>query len=457
MLNPRNACRNKKWGQDLIAFTTLLLSLLSVLGQDQAGTVEMLVKPGFNSTGSFAVARNGEIWLPTRDFGTGGVVRLRADGTVAGRIRLDINGSNSHILALTDSNFLVTGGFRGSDERLIRLAEDGTQLNQIQPNGQIWNMLQQPDGKVLLVGEFTSVAGTPINRIARINPDLSFDPSFNPGIGIVTGQFPRIESVSIQNQTNILIGGYFSYYGFLPRRYLARSLPNGTLDIRFDPGTILPESLLIFPDSPLIPFVTVAGPLLYVAIGASSGEFPEYHLFRLDSEGKPDPSFNYPYPGEPYALKTQPDGKIIITGFSIHYDPAKPPAAIVRFLENGNVDSSFLPFGTDITSGYGLNMEILPSGKVIVAGPQFVVRLSGDPVAGASKFGMNCALNKTDLTLNTCGEVPPNSRVIIEFSEDLETWKVVPTQSPGQDETRALTTSVTACSKRFYRAVLVAK
>ena len=42
----------------------------------------------------------------------------------------------------------------------------------------------QPDGKVLIGGDFTTVNGTNRNGIARLNADGSLDSSFNPGTGV---------------------------------------------------------------------------------------------------------------------------------------------------------------------------------------------------------------------------------------------------------------------------------
>src|SRR3954469_6143342 len=52
-------------------------------------------------------------------------------------------------------------------------------------NGQIRVIVVQPDGKILIGGDFTTVApnGGPVvtrNRIARLNPDGSLDAAFNP-------------------------------------------------------------------------------------------------------------------------------------------------------------------------------------------------------------------------------------------------------------------------------------
>jgi hypothetical protein len=44
-------------------------------------------------------------------------------------------------------------------------------------------MALQPNGQLVVAGEFTSVNSTNRNNIARLNSDGSLDPTFDPGIG----------------------------------------------------------------------------------------------------------------------------------------------------------------------------------------------------------------------------------------------------------------------------------
>src|SRR5436190_21931780 len=48
-------------------------------------------------------------------------------------------------------------------------------------NGEVNAIVVQPDGKVLIGGEFTTVKGLVRTNIARVNADGSGDSSFNPG------------------------------------------------------------------------------------------------------------------------------------------------------------------------------------------------------------------------------------------------------------------------------------
>ena len=50
-------------------------------------------------------------------------------------------------------------------------------------NGEILSSVVQPDGKIIIVGNFTSYNGVTINRIARVFQDGSLDNTFNVGSG----------------------------------------------------------------------------------------------------------------------------------------------------------------------------------------------------------------------------------------------------------------------------------
>jgi len=92
----------------------------------------------------------------------------------------------------SDGKVIVVGSFSyiGNVERagIARLNADGT----LDPtfdagtgaNGAINLVAAQSDGKVLIVGPFTSVNGTTRNGVARLDSDGKLDSTFNPGAGI---------------------------------------------------------------------------------------------------------------------------------------------------------------------------------------------------------------------------------------------------------------------------------
>src|SRR5207253_2492897 len=98
----------------------------------------------------------------------------------------------------------------------------------------------QPDGKILAVGDFTTMGsgGTGTNarnRIARLNVDGSLDSSFNPGANA------PITTVALQPDGKILVGGGFTTLGgggtgTTARNRIGRLNADGSLDATFNPS-----------------------------------------------------------------------------------------------------------------------------------------------------------------------------------------------------------------------------
>ena len=114
-------------------------------------------------------------------------------------------------------------------------------------NESVHNIALQPNGQIILVGSFTSYNGFSSNRIARLNNNGSIDTSFNigtgfniPAVGVIeinTGFNPAVETVQLQNDGKILVGGYFTTYNSNLQRGLIRLNNDGTKDFDFNIGS----------------------------------------------------------------------------------------------------------------------------------------------------------------------------------------------------------------------------
>jgi uncharacterized delta-60 repeat protein len=168
------------------------------------------------------------------------VARLLQDGRVdpsfdAGKGPI---GNIFKMLQLPDGKLLVAGDFTEFDgepcDHLVRLLPDG-RLDlgfdcQNMANGAILGMALQADGGIVVVGDFTFLKGQPRNRVGRLNPDGSFDASLNPG----TGSALPIRDVAVQADGNIVLCGDFSSFGGFTRERIVRLLPStGALDPNF--------------------------------------------------------------------------------------------------------------------------------------------------------------------------------------------------------------------------------
>ena len=124
-----------------------------------------------------------------------------------------------------DGRILVGGRFNtfagAPRTNIARVYSDGSIDPFFHPEvvGAIRSMAIQADGKILIAGTIHSVDGQLRNGLARLNPDGSLDDAFNPAsINTDAG----VNSVSIQTDGKILIGGTFTRVGAEPRTNIAR-------------------------------------------------------------------------------------------------------------------------------------------------------------------------------------------------------------------------------------------
>jgi uncharacterized delta-60 repeat protein len=102
-------------------------------------------------------------------------------------------------------------------------------------NGEVTVVVLQPDGKILIGGNFTTVApnGGPRvtrNHVARLNPDGTLDSAFDPNANY------SVYAIALQANGKILVGGAFSSIGGQIRPYVARLDPATGLADSFSPN-----------------------------------------------------------------------------------------------------------------------------------------------------------------------------------------------------------------------------
>lgn len=168
------------------------------------------------------------------------IARLNTDGSLDPTFNPG-NGANdivNSIILLSNGKILIGGYFTSyngiSRNRIARLNADGSldsSFNYISgANSNIHNLTLQPDGKILIVGDFITFNDITTKSIARLNSDGTFDTSF---IGNASN---TITSIVLQKDGKILIAGYFTTYNGVTRNRIARLNSSGSLDTEFDPG-----------------------------------------------------------------------------------------------------------------------------------------------------------------------------------------------------------------------------
>lgn len=195
-----------------------------------------------------SIATNGNRIVLTGFFNTynghpaPGIICLLPNGTIDTTFSLPAQFSSiSATHVMPNNQVYIAGNFTSYNStpapRIARLNADGSLDVTFNPgsgaSGSINDMAVQADGKLVIVGTFSTVNGFSRNRIARLITDGSLDVSFNPGAGASSG----IRTVSILSDSTIFIGGDFvSYDGFGVNR-IAKVLPDGSRDTTFYTGS----------------------------------------------------------------------------------------------------------------------------------------------------------------------------------------------------------------------------
>ena len=104
----------------------------------------------------------------------------------------------------------------------------GTGINT--SGGQVHTLAVQSDGKIVIGGGFTTYQSTARGNIARLNTNGSLDTTF---LAAGVGTDGMINSLAVQSDGKVLIGGDFATYTGVVRYRIARVNTDGSLDTSF--------------------------------------------------------------------------------------------------------------------------------------------------------------------------------------------------------------------------------
>jgi uncharacterized delta-60 repeat protein len=186
----------------------------------------------------------------------GGLVRLNSDGTEDTAFSTNLGtgfsgsvGGDAGVYAIavqSDGDILVTGDFDDWDSNarngLVRFNSDGTEDSTFYTNlgtgftgagsGLVpLTLTIQSDDKVILGGSFVAFDGKTRNRLLRLNLDGTEDVPFYTNLG--TGFDNTVNTVFLQANDQILVGGSFTTFNTNTRNRLVRLNSNGGEDSAF--------------------------------------------------------------------------------------------------------------------------------------------------------------------------------------------------------------------------------
>lgn len=316
-------------------------------------------------------------------FGTGGKA-ITSLGSVDYGQAIAIQGDGKILLAGSSN---IGSDF---DFGIVRYRADGTHDPDFGGTGKVTtsiggndfcdSMVVQADGKIVLAG--TAHNGSNYDfAIARYNPDGTLDISFG-GTGKVVlpigGGDDRAYGVALQHDNRIVVGGY-TYNGSNTDFAVLRLNADGTLDTGFGSSGKTTTSLGGGDD--ICHKLALQADGRIVLVGQTyTGSNNDFAVVRYLSNGTLDTSFGgtgkviTPIGGgddNAHALAISRDGRILVTGAAMVSGAFD--IALARYLADGSFDTSFGTNGKVTTAigpneDYGRAVVLREDGKILVAG-----------------------------------------------------------------------------------------
>ena len=265
-----------------------------------------------------------------------------------------------------DGKVLIGGNFTMVNQQnhsyIARLLPDGRLDAAFAPAADdlVYALALQHNGNIVVGGRFTKMNGKTKERIARLLSDGTLDPEF-------TAVKPNrsVSALLIDAENKILLGGSFTKLNETNRKYITRLLPTGRLDASFNPGAGPNDgvgSIATQPD----------GKIIFGGAFTQVNGLDKKGVARLNPDGTLDSVFNNTGSGpnrEINKVLLRPDGRIMIAGIFTNVDGIARNR-IARLQPDGSLDVSFRPF---TSSGAGANRDVntlalFPDGRLLLGG-----------------------------------------------------------------------------------------
>ncbi len=307
--------------------------------------------------GSFSSYQGSEVGM---------IARLDTDGNLDTSFTSG-TGANSSIRSITilnDGKIIIAGEFFTFDNNeshyIARLNSNGSfdPDFKVSPGGSsIINTIEvMSDGKIIVGGNFTHYNEIRTGQIIRLNANGDFDPTFNKG----SAADNWVHCIAQQPDAKLIIGGNFTRYDGMVSKRMARLLPDGSLDTSFDIGSGFNNGVNTIN-------IQTDGKIVVGGGFTTCDGTPASFLVRLNADGSVDPSFSTGsgFNGNVRAVELQDDGKILIGGTFSRYN-GSDSRFIVRLNTDGSIDNSF--DAGDGIGGYIYAIAIQADGKILLGG-----------------------------------------------------------------------------------------
>ena len=328
-----------------------------------------------------------------------GIARLNLDGRVDPTFAnvAIIGGSVSLALEQADGALVIVGDFTqvGATPRMgiARLLANGALDPGFAPNapGMIWAMTNDRNGRILLGGEFTQVNGVAQPFLARLNADGSLDASFNPQPNA------RVQALLRLHDDRVLVGGAFTLIANEAHNHIARIKADGSFDSSF--GLSADHEVYSFAEQ-ADRRVLVAGGFQQIGGQARQG------IARLRTDDSVDPGFTAFANGAVLRIQAQRDGRIVLGGFFTMVNN-QSANGLARLLPNGNWDYTLTPKPSS-PSSIVTSLAQQQDGKLLVSG--LFTEIGSVARTGLARYELSGALETTVTNRNVIG----NALTVVE-------------------------------------------
>ena len=271
------------------------------------------------------------------------------------------------LLVQSDNKLIVGGNFNNFNgttaTKICRLDASG----QIDPtflsgsgfNDNVYCMLSVSNSASIIGGNFTSYNGHTVSKIIKIDENGTLDATFSTNLGTVTSGI--VHTLAKDKDDRILVGGTFTKIKGVTTNRIARLLSDGTLDASFIIGTGASHqinTIAVQSDNKILVggnFTTFSG-------------ISKNRIIRLNSDGSIDSSFNQGtgFDNDVEKIVVQPDGKIVVGGNFTIYNGISANK-IIRLNSDGSIDATFLS-GTGFNGGIVYALALDSAGNIRVGG-----------------------------------------------------------------------------------------
>ncbi|MDQ6633056.1 MAG: hypothetical protein M3Y82_15090, partial [Verrucomicrobiota bacterium] len=303
---------------------------------------------------------------------------LMADGTQAARAQSALDGfdpnANGQVRVFVvqpDGKILIggdfttlspNGGVAVTRNRIARLNPDGTLDAAFDPNAgnagsQVFSIALQADGKILAGGSFISIGGQTRNRIARLDPVTGLADTFNPNANA------NVYSIAVQADGRVLAGGQFTNIGGQTRFRIARlDAVTGAADSFSPDANNVVYSIVVQPDGKIL----IGG--TFNTVSFTTVAVTRNNIARIDAVTGAADSFDPNANGAVYSIAVQADGKVLVGGNFGFVNGLTSRAGIARLDRVTGLADSFNP---RTQGGGGVNSIVVQQDGKILAGGDF--------------------------------------------------------------------------------------